>query len=371
MAAVLADAQRVAGHDSRHLWAVDSTLWSRPLAAPVHSVAAGIDHFIIRDGGFDAPISLMRDKLRWKIPEFVTQADVVHLHNVNGITQVGELARSFPDKKIVWTLHDMNPFTGACHYALGCSKYSQACSSCPAVKVPFQSWVEKSFQEKLAGLDAVENLHLVAPSEWLADASQASRLMSRFPASTIRNPLDPVFFAYESNTASVSHTFAVVAQNLEDPVKNVSAAVMAFSDVRRDHPAATMALVGRGGDSFAGEGITHLGPLPQSDLATTLRASQAIVVPSAAENAPMVIAEAAAQGCLPIVRATGGMPGMIADLGAGHSFSHSEEMTMAMATILRQKASELERARKALRAKAQSLYSPDVVRKQYDEVYNR
>ena len=371
MAAVLADAQRVAGHDSRHLWAVDSTLWSRPLTAPLHTVAAGIDHFIIRDGDFDAPISLVRDKLRWKIPEFVAQADVIHLHNVNGITQVGELARSFPDKKIVWTLHDMNSFTGACHYALGCSKYIQDCSSCPAVKVPFQGLVEKSFLQKLAGLDAVENLHLVAPSKWLADESQASRLMSRFSTSTIRNPLNPEFFAHDTNTGSVSHTFVVVAQNLEDPVKNVSAAVMAFSDVRREHPAATMALVGRGGSPFAGEGITLLGPLPQSDLAATLRASQAIVVPSAAENAPMVIAEAAAQGCLPIVRATGGMPGMIADLGAGHSFSHSEEMTIAMATILRQKASEQGRARQALRAKAQSLYSPEAVRKQYDEVYNR
>lgn len=371
MAAVLAEAQRVAGQDSRHLWAVDSTLWSRPLAAPLRTVAAAIDHFIIRDGDFDAPISLVRDKLRWKNPGFVEQADVIHLHNVNGITQVGELARSFPDKKIVWTLHDMNPFTGACHYALECSKYTQDCSSCPAVKAPFQGLVEKSFQQKLAGLDEVENLHLVAPSEWLADAAQTSRLMSRFPTSTIRNPLDPVFFAHDTNTASVSHTFVVVAQNLEDPVKNVSAAVMAFSDVKREHPAATLALVGRGGSSFAGEGITLLGPLPQSNLAAALRASQAIVVPSAAENAPMVIAEAAAQGCLPIVRATGGMPGMIADLGAGHSFSHSKEMTIAMASILQQKASELERARQSLRGKAQSLYSPDVVRKQYDEVYNR
>ena len=96
MAAVLADAQRVAGHDSRHLWAVDSTLWSRPLTAPLHTVAAGIDHFIIRDGDFDAPISLVRDKLRWKSPEFVAQADVIHLHNVNGITPSRGVSTLFP-----------------------------------------------------------------------------------------------------------------------------------------------------------------------------------------------------------------------------------------------------------------------------------
>ena len=371
MAAVLSEAQRTAGHDSRHVWAIESTLWSEPFSAPVHTMAAGLDQFMIREKGFDAPISLARDTLRWDLDAALGGADIIHLHNLNGLSRVGALARTFPQKKIVWTLHDMNPFTGACHYALGCKRYTQGCSSCPAVKLPFRGLVEASFERKLSDLEQVENLHLVAPSSWLADAARESRLMSRFPLSTIHNPLDPEFFSNDKKTPSARFTFVVVAQNLEDPVKNVSTAVQAFAEVRREHPEATMALVGRGGSVFAGEGIQLLGTLGRRELTETLQSSQALVVPSLAENAPMVIAEAASQGCVALVRDAGGMPGMIEDLGAGQIFADPPDLTGAMAGILSQKNSKSLASRQALTRRAQNLYSPEAVRKQYDKVYER
>jgi glycosyltransferase involved in cell wall biosynthesis len=371
VAAVLSDAQRAAGHDSRHVWAIESTLWSEPLSAPVHTMAAGLDQFMIRKKGFDAPVSLVRDTLRWNLDAALGGEDIIHLHNLNGLGRVGELARRFPEKKIVWTLHDMNPFTGACHYALGCTKYTQGCSSCPAVKLPFRGLVETSIERKLSSLEHVKNLHLVAPSGWLTEAARASKPMSRFPLSTIHNPLDPEFFSSDKKKSSPLFTFVVVAQNLEDPVKNVSTAVQAFAQVRREHPEATMALVGRGGSIFVREGIRLLGPLGRSELSEALQSSHALVVPSLAENAPMVIAEAASQGCLALVRDAGGMPGMINDLGAGQSFSDLRELKGAMAGILSQKNPISLASRQALTRRAQSLYSPEAARKQYDKVYER
>ena len=371
MAAVLSEAQRAAGHDSRHVWAIDSTLWSEPLSAPVHTMAAGIDHFIVREKGFDAPISLARDTLRWNLDATLEGADIIHLHNMNGLGRVGAVARRFPHKKIVWTLHDMNPFTGACHYALGCTKHTQGCSSCPAVKLPFRGLVETSFQRKLSDLEHVENLHLVAPSGWLADATQESRLMSKFPLSTIHNPLDPEFFSSDKKKPTPLFTFVVVAQNLQDPVKNVSTAVQAFAEVRRKHPEAIMALIGSGGSVFAGEGIQLLGSIGRRELMEALKSSQALIVPSLAENAPMVIAEAASQGCVALVRDAGGMPGMIEDLGAGQIFADPPDLTGAMAGILSQKNSKSLASRQALTRRAQNLYSPEAVRKQYDKVYER
>ena len=371
MAAVLSEAQRAAGHDSRHVWAIESTLWSEPLSAPVHTMAAGLDQYMIREKGFDAPISLVRDTLRWNLDASLEGADIIHIHNLNGLGRVGELAGRFPEKKIVWTLHDMNPFTGACHYALECTRYTQGCSSCPAVKLPFRGLVEASFERKISDLEHVENLHLVAPSSWLADVARESKVMSRFPLSTIHNPLDPCFFSSDKKKPSTLFTFVVVAQNLEDPVKNVSTAVQAFSEVRREHPKATMALVGRGGSAFAGEGIQLLGSLGRRELTEALQSSEALVVPSLAENAPMVIAEAASQGCLALVRDAGGMPGMIKDLGAGQTFADPRELAGAMAGILSHKNSEALASRQALISRAQSLYSPEAVRKQYDKVYER
>jgi len=371
VATVLSEAQRAAGHDSRHVWAIESTLWSKPLSAPVHTMAAGIDHFVVREKGFDAPISVVRDTLRWNLDPTLEGADIIHLHNLNGLGRVGALARRFPHKKIVWTLHDMNPFTGACHYALGCTKYTQGCSSCPAVKLPFRGLVETSFERKLTDLAHVENLHLVAPSSWLADATRESRLMSRFPLSTIHNPLDPEFFSNDKKKPTPLFTFVVIAQNLEDPVKNVSTAVQAFAEVRREHPEAIMALIGRGGSVFAGEGIQLLGSLGRRELMEALQSSQALIVPSLAENAPMVIAEAASQGCVSLVRDAGGMPGMIEDLGAGETFVDPRELAAAMDGILRHKNSKSLAPRQALRGRAQSIYSPEAVREQYDKVYER
>lgn len=34
-------------------------------------------------------------------------------------------------KPIVWTMHDMWPFTGICHYASDCDKYTKECHYCP------------------------------------------------------------------------------------------------------------------------------------------------------------------------------------------------------------------------------------------------
>ena len=371
MAEVLSKAQRAAGHDSRHVWAIDSTLWSEPLSAPLHTVAAGLDQFIIRDTSFDAPISLVRDKLRWNIDAALEGADIIHLHNLNGLSRVGKLARTFPRKKIVWTLHDMNPLTGACHYTLGCTKYTQGCSSCPAVKPPFRGLVEASFDRKLSDLEQVENLHLVAPSSWLADAARESRLMSSFPLSIIHNPLGPDFFSRGKKTSTPVFTFVVVAQNLDDPIKNVSSAVQSFVTVRREHPGATMALVGRGGSGFAGEGIQLLGPLGRKELIETLQSSQALVVPSLAENAPMVIAEAASQGCLAIARDTGGIPGMIEDLRVGQTFVDPGALEVAMAKIVSEKKTEALASRRALTRRAGDLYSPEAARKHYDKVYER
>ena len=51
-----------------------------------------------------------------ELPEF-RQADVIHLHWINGgmlsLQSVEKILAS--GKPIVWTLHDMWPFTGVCH----------------------------------------------------------------------------------------------------------------------------------------------------------------------------------------------------------------------------------------------------------------
>lgn len=369
VAAILSEAQRAAGHNSHHLSAISSTLWLRPLDAPIHALAAGADQFLIKRASFGAPISLLRDSLNWDFDTLIHRADILHLHNVNGIGAIGELARRFPTTKIVWTLHDMNPFTGTCHYSLGCTQFTRDCSMCPAVKPGFQRLVATSFRKKQAELQGIHDLRVVAPSQWLASAASESQLLSRFPISTISNPLDPMFLGKRNDSPRRQHSFAVVAQNLDDPVKKVEEATSAFLRLKDKHPSATMVLMGRGGTSLRGEGIENLGPLSKENLVRALSQTEAIVVPSHAENAPMVIAEAAAVGCVPIVRATGGMPAMVAQLGNGQTFTEGDELELAMSAVLSRTEAEKRKTSTALTSQAIKLYSPNEVQKEYDVVY--
>jgi hypothetical protein len=65
------------------------------------------------------------------LPEF-TQADVIHLHWINqGMLSIANLRKILHSgKPIVWTMHDMWPATGICHYSQDCSNYCTECHDC-------------------------------------------------------------------------------------------------------------------------------------------------------------------------------------------------------------------------------------------------
>ncbi|MGH8059278.1 MAG: glycosyl transferase family 1, partial [Candidatus Entotheonellia bacterium] len=61
----------------------------------------------------------------------IRNADVIHLHWIAQFVDFTALFSSVTVKPIVWTLHDMHPFTGGCHYAGDCLKYERSCGDCP------------------------------------------------------------------------------------------------------------------------------------------------------------------------------------------------------------------------------------------------
>ncbi|MGD1929145.1 MAG: glycosyltransferase family 4 protein [Leptolyngbyaceae cyanobacterium] len=94
------------------------------------------------------------------------------------------------DKPIVWTLRDMWPMTGGCHYSYDCLEYTRNCGSCPQLgsKNPKDiSWKlirrkEKAWQDL--------NLSLIAPSQWMADCASKSRLFHKSRIEIIPSGVD-------------------------------------------------------------------------------------------------------------------------------------------------------------------------------------
>lgn len=114
-------------------------------------------------------------------------SDIVHLHWVSGIFDYDH-SELLADKPVAWTLADMNAFTGGCHYSEGCEGYKMECRDCPLLgnssDLAHQAW-----QKKRAAYARIKNLHIICPSQWLADCARASSLFGDRPVHVIPNAL--------------------------------------------------------------------------------------------------------------------------------------------------------------------------------------
>lgn len=101
--------------------------------------------------------------------------EVVHIHWVcNGYLQIETLARF--QKPLVWTLHDMWPFTGGCHYNDDCDNYQQACGACPQLGSDRTGDLSHRIWQRKAKSWKNLNLTIVATTSWMADCARSSSL---------------------------------------------------------------------------------------------------------------------------------------------------------------------------------------------------
>lgn len=104
--------------------------------------------------------------------------EVIHLHWIDKfIDQSSFFGSLAPDQPVVWTLHDMNAFTGGCHFSEGCDQYLFGCGNCPQLPNPAEKdFSHRSFQAKAKALADI-NLHIAAPSRWLIETAKSSSLL--------------------------------------------------------------------------------------------------------------------------------------------------------------------------------------------------
>ncbi|HEX9758728.1 MAG TPA: glycosyltransferase family 4 protein [Nitrospiria bacterium] len=115
--------------------------------------------------------------------------DVIHFHWLGG---GGLRIETLPKlkKPLVWTLHDMWPFTGGCAYDGECGRYRGSCGCCPKLNSSRQkdlsSWIWNRKKKAWRNL----NLTLVTPSKWLAGCARSSSLFNNYSIRVIPNGID-------------------------------------------------------------------------------------------------------------------------------------------------------------------------------------
>ena len=144
-----------------------------------------------KTGPFSPSFSLSFNLVK-RINEF--KPDIVHLHWVNaGMLRVEDLKKI--EAPIVWSLHDMWPFTGGCHYSDNCKAYELSCGKCPVLNSTRSNDISKKlFRRKQKEFKSIENMTIVGLSKWLEQCAKSSTLFKDKKVVNLPNPIDTTVF---------------------------------------------------------------------------------------------------------------------------------------------------------------------------------
>lgn len=116
--------------------------------------------------------------------------DIIHLHWIGyDMFKLSDLAEL--DIPVVWTMHDMWPFTGGCNYDWECKKFQRTCGYCPLIQSNKEYDISrKNYNKKREIFNSIKNLKIVSPSNWLAGTTKESSLFSGRDIEVIPNTID-------------------------------------------------------------------------------------------------------------------------------------------------------------------------------------
>lgn len=127
----------------------------------------------------------------------VKNADVIHLHWVNkGFLSFDSLSKIVHSgKKIVWTCHDVWPFTGGCYHPRGCDHFLEGCGNCQYLKCPSKEDLSSVVFKRKSELWGNRQIQFITPSNWLKNTAVSSAVLKdKSVVTTIPNCVDIDYF---------------------------------------------------------------------------------------------------------------------------------------------------------------------------------
>lgn len=379
VASLLVKAQNELGVDARLISLIDKDLRAEPFKVPSITAAAALDEILVSNHSSPTIISLFRSSLNRVHTNNLRENSIVHLHWVSGVLDhkhVKSLLSS--GKKVVWTLHDMAPFTGTCHHSHGCTEFEAACSNCPQVRSQFRSKVGLNLEQKLFGAPE-KNLILVAPTPWMAEKARKSAAFRNQRIEIIDNPIRDEFFL-DSNSGysgkmsylpsgNESLVLAAVASDLSNPAKGILMLVDVFRQLRQLDPRIKLNLMGRRGESFhhPEAGVFWHGSVSVAKLIEIARQSDLLVSASSAESAGLTVREFGSLEIPSIAIRAGGIENLLEDGISGLLVSNAEELREKLSEILRGQISFSKLGIKARELATQN--KPAITAQKYLEIY--
>lgn len=323
------------------------------------------------------------------LPEF-QQADVIHLHWINqGMLSLQNIKKILQSgKPIIWTMHDMWPCTGICHYSRECTSYQQECRNCPLIyKGGSKKDLSNRIFKKKKELYKIAPITFVTCSHWLEERAKSSALLANETIISIPNPININLF--KPRNKQEARTKCRLPQNnklilfgsfkIMDQRKGVSYLIEACKILAEKHPELkeSLGVVVFGNQSQQLQNLLPFRVYPlnyvssEHDLVDIYNAVDPFVLPSLEENLPNMIMEAMACGVPSVGFNIGGIPEMIDHLHNGYvaQYKSSEDFANGIHWILTEPeyAAMSEQACRKVAAK----YSEGIIAKKYTDIYNK
>ena len=339
-----------------------------------------------RDHLFDIDTATRGSDITW-LPEF-KEADVIHLHWVNqGMLSLSVLRKILASgKPVVWTMHDMWPFTGICHYAHDCQRYVGGCHDCPLLKKPGEKDLSWQVFHRKEETYKPGKMAFVACSRWLADQARQSRLLRGTRVTDIPNPISTSLFKPRDKEKvreacrlpQDKKLILFSAFRTTSPIKGLNYFAEACKLYDRRHPEMreqiAIVAVGRDAEQLQGMFTYPVYPMgyvsDEHRMADIYNACDAFLMPSLQDNLPNTIVEAMASGLPCIATAVGGIPQMIHHLENGYLAEprQADDLCRGLEWLFTCNYSMVS---KAARSFAVNEYSEHNVAMRYIEIYNQ
>jgi glycosyltransferase involved in cell wall biosynthesis len=206
-------------------------------------------------------------------------ADCIHLHFINGFINYPTFFKAFAEKKLVFTLHDLNVFLGLYYYPGDVPK--------PSSIIRFQ--INNLFSSiKFSFL--TDNINFIAPSKWIFE--EALKHVNPARVAQISNYIETPTRENDAIRDDGKIKVFFLAEKLSNKRKGVSVLIEAISMLKSNK----LIFICAGQSPVTNDKITNLGFLDQSELKNVYSTCDLVVIPSTQENLSNIMLESLSFG---------------------------------------------------------------------------
>lgn len=316
----------------------------------------------------------------------IKNADILHSHWINGgflsLNDLDSLLKL--NKPVVWTLHDMWPFTGGCHYPGSSEKFTSECGNCHFLKHPAPNDISHSgWLKKRKIYSNNKKITFIACSNWMREMAQKSSLLEGNEVITIPNPIDINVFSKQDKLASRkkwnvpvnSNVILFGSANINHNRKGIKYLIEALHKLKQTETIEDISVVVFG--KSKGFDFNQI-PFPvinlpvihsEPDIAEVYSLADVFVLPSLEDNLPNMVMEALSCSTPVVAFNTGGVKDMVDHNENGYlaEYMSADDLAKGILTVLNNNGRLAQNARK----KVLENFSFSVIAEKHIQLYQR